>query len=82
MNVCKSINGRKLNGPLGGKKNGKSSCLNFQTINQCDSPHIQPVRYRKVKVLIAQLCLTLCDPMYYSSPVSYDHGIFQARMVE
>ena len=32
MNVCKSINGRKLNGPLGGKI-GKSSCLNFLIIN-------------------------------------------------
>ena len=81
MNVCKSINGRKLNGPLGGKI-GKSSCLNFLTINQCDSPSIQPVKYRKVKMLIAQLCPAPCDPMDYSSPVSSDHGIFLEGMVK
>ena len=29
-----------------------------------------------------QLCLTLCDPMDYSSPGSFVHGIFQARILE
>ena len=28
---------------------------------------------------VAQLCLTLCDPMDYSLPYSSVHGIFQAR---
>ena len=37
---------------------------------------------RKVKVLVAQLCLTLCDPMYYSPPGSPVHGILQARILE
>ena len=36
----------------------------------------------KVKVLLAQLCLTLCDPMDCSPPDSSDHGIFQARILE
>ena len=32
---------------------------------------------RKVKVKVAQLCLTLCDSMDYT-----DHGILQARILE
>ena len=31
---------------------------------------------------LLQSCLTLCNPMDYSSPVSSVHGIFQARMLE
>ena len=31
---------------------------------------------------VAQLCLTLCDPMDYSPPGSCVHGIFQARVLE
>ena len=31
---------------------------------------------------VAQLCLTLCDPMDCSSPGSSVHGIFQARILE
>ena len=30
----------------------------------------------------AQPCLTLCNPMDYSPPVSSVHGIFQARILE
>ena len=37
---------------------------------------------KKVKVLIAQLCLTLCDPMDCSPPSSSVHGILQARRLE
>ena len=37
---------------------------------------------KKVKVLVAQLCLTLCDPMDYSPPGSSVHGILQARILE
>ena len=33
-------------------------------------------------VLVAQLCLTLCDPMDCSSPGSSVHGILQARILE
>ena len=36
----------------------------------------------KVKVLVAQLCLTLCNPMDCSPPGSSVHGIFQARILE
>ena len=31
---------------------------------------------------VAQLCLTLCDPMDHSLPGSSVHGIFQARVLE
>ena len=31
---------------------------------------------------VAQLCLTLCDPMDCSLPSSSIHGIFQARVLE
>ena len=36
----------------------------------------------KVKVLVTQSCLTLCDPMDYSLPGSSVHGILQARILE
>ena len=32
--------------------------------------------------LVARSCLTLCDPMDYSLPVSSDHGILQTRILE
>ena len=34
------------------------------------------------KVLYAESCLTLCDPMNHSQPGSSVHGIFQARILE
>ena len=34
-----------------------------------------------VAVLVAQLCLTFCDPMDYSPPGSSVHGILQARIL-
>ena len=39
-----------------------------------------PMHYKWSEV--AQLCLTLCDPMDYSPPGSSIHGIFQARVLE
>ena len=36
----------------------------------------------KVKVLVTQLCLTLCDSMDYSLPGSSVHRILQARILE
>ena len=36
----------------------------------------------KVKVLVAQSCLTLCDPVACSPPGSPVHGIFWARILE
>ena len=35
-----------------------------------------------VKVLFVQLCLSLCDPMDFSLPGSYIHGISQGRSLE
>ena len=36
----------------------------------------------KVKLLVAQLCTTLCDPKDCSLPGSSVHGILQARLLE
>ena len=36
----------------------------------------------KVKVLVAQSSLTLCNPMDCSTPDSSVHGILQARILE
>ena len=36
----------------------------------------------KVKVLVAQSCPALCNPMDYSPPGSSLHGILQARILE
>ena len=35
-----------------------------------------------MKVLVIQLCPTLCNSMDCSSPGSSDHGILQARILE
>ena len=35
-----------------------------------------------VTCVCVQSCLTLCDPMDYSRPVSSVHGIFQVRILE
>ena len=35
-----------------------------------------------LKVLITQSCPTLCHPMDCSPPVSFVHGILQARILE
>ena len=44
---------------------------------------ILPVKISKsVKVLVAQLCLTLCNPIDYSPPGSSVHGMLQARILE
>ena len=37
---------------------------------------------REVKVLVAQLCLTLCDPVDGSPPGSSIHGLLQAGILE
>ena len=36
----------------------------------------------KVKVLVTQSCLTLCNPMNYNPPGSSVHGILQATILE
>ena len=40
------------------------------------------VMYMIAIVLVAQLCLTLCDPTDYSLPGSSVHGILQAGILE
>ena len=39
-------------------------------------------KWKKVKVLVAQSCSTLCDHMDYSPPGSSVYGILQARILE
>ena len=41
--------------------------------------HGSSLQRRKVKVLVIQSCLTFCNPLDYTLPASYVHGIFQAR---
>ena len=43
---------------------------------------IVPILCESVKVLVAQLCPTLCDPMDCSPPGSSVHGILQTRILE
>ena len=38
--------------------------------------------FRVESVLVAQSCLTLCNPMDFSPPGSSVHGIIQARILE
>ena len=40
------------------------------------------MKVKKVKVLVTQSCLTLCNPMDSSQPGSSVHGILQARILE
>ena len=49
-----------------------------------NSSHTFPPTYKseKAKVLVAQSCPTLSDPMDCSPPGSSVHGIFQARILE
>ena len=51
---------------------------------QVDSLPLEPPGkpHCKVKVLVTQLCRTLCDPMDCSPPASSVHGILQARILE
>ena len=43
---------------------------------------ISHIHFENRYVLIEQLCLTLCNPMDYSPPVSSVHGILQASVLE
>ena len=55
-------------------------------ISQLCFPHLYNeeavLEWSVVKVLVAQWCLTLCDPVDYSPPGSSVHGILQARILE
>ena len=57
-------------------------------VNKRDKNNLYPKRREQIKWLteseseVAQMCLTLCDPMNYSLPGSSIHGIFQARVLK
>ena len=71
---------------------GKGKCLSFhRTIQRCVSDWyayllrelgVGLVLVIKLKVLVAQSCLTLCDPTDYSPLGSSVHGLLQARIQE
>ena len=43
---------------------------------------LENVKMEKMKVKVAHLCLTLCNPLVCSPPWSSVHGILQARILE
>ena len=45
-------------------------------------PSYNYLSWKKVKLLVTQLCPRLCNPMDYSLPGSSVHGILQARILE
>ena len=63
---------------ISGGKNSRVK-LSLETMLQHFNTHDH---VKKVKVLVAQSCLTLCDPTDGSSPGSSVHGILQARILE
>ena len=46
------------------------------------TPQFKSINSSTLIVLVTQLCLTLCNPMDYSSPGSSVHGILRARTLE
>ena len=40
------------------------------------------VKSENMKVLVAQLCLTLCNPMDYSLPATSVHEVLQSEILE
>ena len=54
----------------------------MQELCNCQMQSFQPKYIFEVKVLVTQLCLTLCDPMDCSLPDSSVPGILQARILE
>ena len=59
--------------------------LIFPSIRVFSNEPVLRIRWLKYWIIeseVAQSCLTLCDPMDCSLPVSLVHGIFQARVLE
>ena len=59
----------------------------YMCTNMCDLFELCKINNLTLTVcpflkIVAQSCLTLCDPMDYSLPGSSVHGIFQARILE
>ena len=51
-------------------------------VTTCGFVFVTIIVIMKVKELVIQSCLTLCDPMDCSPPGSSVHGIPQARILE
>ena len=60
----------------------RNSKLSLKNLELLKFPEQQELKVRAVKVLVAPSCLTLCDSMNCSLPVSSAHGILQARILE
>ena len=56
------------------------TCLSILGSEKDWSPSLEVI-VKKKKVLVAQLCSTLGDPMDYSLPGSFVHGILQALIL-
>ena len=76
-----------------GKNTGMSCHFLLQGIfpTQGSNPHLlpwqvgslsEPPDHLHCDVKVAQSCLILCDPMDFSPPCSFVHGISQARILE
>ena len=68
---------------------GCPALLQGTFLTQGSNPHLRVNIYYKLLIswvsyhyIRAQSCLTLCDPMDWSLPGSFIHGIVQARMLE
>ena len=66
----------KFGKPNSGHRTGKGQ-FSFQSQRKAMPKHVQ-----KVKVLVAQLCPTLCNTMDSSPPGYFIHRILQARILE
>ena len=63
-------------------KSYKSKFKNFLFLMKLHVKLLYIIVCMKVKVLVTQLCPTLCNPMDCSPPDSSVCGIFQARTLE
>ena len=57
-----------------------SLCINYELMFLYLSVSLNS--WNHFMCLVAQLCLTLCDPMDYSPPGFSVHGIFQSKILE
>ena len=81
---------RSLKGysPWHHKESNMTDCFHFPEFlcssgpYACISLDTGEILLKKVKVLVTQLCPTLCDPMDCNLPGSSVHGILQARILE
>ena len=60
----------------------RKTCPDFRLLFSQFPSHLITLLYFKYACLVAQLCPTLCDPLYCSPPGSPSMGIFQARTLE